>query len=232
MPRWLRLAAFALLAFASAASASSQARGAPQKKPGPSKSAPVVQPVRVRPEMKCPAVLGTGITSKREFCDVVVGRDPQAGIVIHFPLHRGPAILTFDLHNREMYSEQLVREKRAYTRHTATIGVLTLDGVLITRAVIDNEFRTAKDLLDRVSGGAGPGGMKAVAPIGDEPIRVEVPEEVDAVSVLGEKLLSVTVDGLQQTFTAPGRPIAVISNVMIEYRPAPPTKKKTPVKKK
>lgn len=229
--RWsLRLGALALLALAFAAPASSQARGTPPKKPAPRKPAPVVQPVRVHPEMRCPAVLGTGITSKREFCDVTVGRDPQAGIIIRFPPHRGPAILMFDLHNREMYSEQLVRERRAYTRHTATIGVLALDGTLITRAVIDTEFRTARDLLDRVGGGAGPGGMKAVAPIGDESIRVEIPEDVDAVSVLGEKLLSVTVDGVPETFTAPGRPIAVISNVMIEYRPAPPPKKKTPAK--
>jgi hypothetical protein len=231
MPRWLCLGTLVLIAMAFATPAASQARRAPAKKPAPRKSAPVVKPVQVRPEMTCPAVLGTGVTSKREFCDVMVGRDPQAGIIIRFPPHRGTAMLVFDLHNRETYSEQLVRENRAYARHTATIGVLTPDGTLLTRAVVDTEFRTGKDLLDRVGGGAGPGGVKAVAPIGVETIHVEIPEDVDAVSVLGEKLQSVTVDGTE-TFTAPGRPIAIISNVIIEYRPAPPPKKKAPVKKK
>jgi hypothetical protein len=206
-----------------------QTAKAPAKK-APAKAAPA-PPITVHPEMTCPAVLGVGVTTQREFCDVLVGRDPNAGIVIKLPLHKGPAILTFDLHNREMYSEQQVREKRAYARRTAVIGVLTMDGGLVTRAAVDTEFRTAKDLLDRVGGGAGPGGVKAVAPVGREPIRVEIPEDVDAVSVLGEKLTAVTVNGTE-AFTAPGRPIAIISNVTIEYRPAPPPTKKAPPKKK
>jgi hypothetical protein len=213
-----------------AAPGSAQTRKPAARKPATGKPTAVVKPVTVRPEMTCPAVLGVGVTSKREFCDVMVGRDPQAGIIVRIPPHRGAAMLTFDLHNRVMYSEQLVREGRAYARHTAMIGVLALDGTLLARAVVDTEFRTAKDLLERVGGGAGPGGVKAVAPVGDEPIRVEIPEDVDAVSLLGEKLLSTTVDG-PETFTVPGRPIAIVSNVMIEYRPAPPARK-TPAKKK
>ncbi len=220
-----------LLVVAVAAPVGAQTARPPARKPLPKKPAAAARTVTVRPQMTCPAVLGTGVSTGREFCDVMAGRDPQTGILIPIPPHRGPAFLTFDLHNREMYSEQLVREGRGYTHHTATIGVLALDGTLLARAVVDTEFRTAKDLLDRVSGGAGPGGVKAVAPIGDEAVRVEIPEDVDAVSLLGEKLISVTGDGAE-TFTAPGRPIAIISNVMIEYRPAPPAKKKAPPKKK
>jgi hypothetical protein len=32
-------------------------------------------------------------------------------------------------------------------------------------------------------------------------------------------------------FTGPGRPIALISNVMVEYQPVPPPAKKAPAKK-
>ena len=73
--------------------------------------------------------------------------------------------------------------------------------------------------------GSGPGGLKAVAPTGTEPITIVVTEDdaKDGVSILGEKLSVVRVDGAD-TFTAPGRPIAVISNVMLEYRPAPAAK--------
>jgi hypothetical protein len=168
----------------------------------------------------CPSILGTGIATKEVFCDVMTGRDPAAGIVVMVPPHRGPATLTFDLHNRHTFSEALVKEKRAYTHYTATIGVLTLDNTLLTRAVVDSEFRTAGDLVDRIGGGAGPGGVKAVAPTGSEPIAVEIPSEVDAVSLLGEKLTMIKVDGTE-TFTAPDRPIATVSNVVIEYRPLP-----------
>ena len=96
----------------------------------------------------------------------MAGRDPAAGVVIQIPPHKGPATLTFDLHNLHTYSEEQVKAHRAYARYTATIGVLTMDNTLISRAVVQNEFRTADDLVDRVGGGAGPGGVKAVAPTG------------------------------------------------------------------
>jgi hypothetical protein len=189
-------------------------------------------------EVDCPSPLGTGVTTKRVFCDVPIGRTPADGITITIPPHRGATVLTFDLHNRMTYSEELVRAGRGFARLTATIGVMTMDNTLITRAVVQNEFRTAADLFDRIGGGAGPGGLKAVAPTGIEPIRIELPADAAEVCVLGEKLASKRPDA-DEMFTGPGRPIALISNVMVEYVPAPapkpPAKKpaaKAPVKKK
>lgn len=187
----------------------------------PAPPPPPAPPVKVAPEMRCPAPLGAGVTSKAQFCDVLAGRDPAAGILIKLPPHKGPVSLTFDLHNRHTYSEEQTKANRAYARYTATIGVLTMDNTLISRAVVQNEFRKASDLVDRIGGGAGPGGVKAVAPTGDEPIAITIPEPEEAVSILGEKLTVDRVDG-SATYSSAGRPIAVISNVMIEYRPAPP----------
>jgi hypothetical protein len=175
------------------------------------------------PEMICPTPLGVGVKTKIAFCDVMTGRDPAGGVLIKLPPHRGPVTLTFDLHNRHMYSEEQVKLRRAFARYTATIGVLTMDNTLISRAVVQNEFRTAGDLVDRVGGGAG-GGVKAVAPTGNEPITITIPEEEDEVSLLGEKLTVERLDGAA-TYTQPGRPIADVSNVMIEYRPGPPPRK-------
>jgi hypothetical protein len=188
---------------------------------------PPAPPKKEAPEMTCPTPLGAGVRTKVAFCDVLTGRDPAAGILIKLPPHKGPVTLTFDLHNRHLYSEEQARSGKAYARYTATVGVLTMDNTLISRAVVQNEVRTAKDLLDRVGGGAG-GSVKAVAPTGDEPITITIPEEEDAVSILGEKLSVERLDGAA-TYSQPGRPIADVSNVMIEYRPAPPPKK--PVKK-
>jgi hypothetical protein len=150
------------------------------------------------------------------FCDVMSGRDPAEGVVIKFPPHKGAVTLTFDLHNRHTYSEEQIRANRAFARYTATIGALTADNTLVARAVIQNEFRKASDLVDRVGGGAGPGGLKAVAPTGTEHITMTVPDGEDQVSLLGEKLTVDRPDG-SATYSSPGRPIAVISNVAIEY---------------
>jgi hypothetical protein len=196
----------------------------------PAARKPTVAPA----EMTCPSPLGTGVKTKREYCDVLTARDPKNGILIKLPPHRGPVTLTFDLHNRHTYSEEQVKARRAYARYTATIGVLAMDNTLISRAVVQNEFRTAADLVDRVDGGAGPGGVKAVAPTGSESITITIPEREDQVSILGEKLAVERLDG-NATYTQSGRPIANISNVMIEYRPGPvrpaPRTAKPPVRR-
>ncbi|HSP90221.1 MAG TPA: hypothetical protein VLN08_04910 [Vicinamibacterales bacterium] len=179
-------------------------------------------------EVDCPSPLGSGVGTRRVFCDVPIGRTSADGITITIPPHRGATVLTFDLHNRITYSEDLVRARRSYARLTATVGVMTMDNTLVTRAVVQSEFRTAADLFDRIGGGAGPGGLKAVAPTGAEPIRVELPADLTQVWVLGEKLAARRPDA-DEMFTGPGRPIALISNVMVEFVPAPAAK--TPVKK-
>ncbi len=182
---------------------------------------PPPKPVTIAPEITCPTPLGTGMTSKRVFCDVLSGRDPAQGILIAFPPHVGPVTLSFDLHNRHTYSEEQTQANRAFARYTATIGVLTMDNTLISRAAVQNEFRRVTDLMDRIGGGAGPGGLKAVAPTGTAHIVVIVPEVEAHVSLLGEKLTIDRLDGVA-TYASPGRPVAVVSNVLIEYTPEPP----------
>ena len=215
----MRCAPACVVVLAIAVPAFAQARR-PVRKPPP---APAAAVKKGAPEMTCTAPLGIGVRSKLSFCEVMAGRDPAAGVIIQVPPHKGPATLTFDLHNLHTYSEEQVKARRAYARYTATIGVLTLDNTLISRAVVQNEFRAAADLVDRVGGGAGPGGVKAVAPTGKESITVMVPEGELAVSLLGEKLAVERIDG-PATYSQPGRPIAVVSNVMLEYKPGPPPK--------
>jgi hypothetical protein len=201
-------------------------RRAPTTKPQPKPLPKVTEPAM----FTCPMLLGQGVRTERSFCDVPIGRDAASGVVIPFPPHRGPVTVMFDLHNRHTYSEEQVKSNRAYSKYTATVGAMASDNTLFSRAVVQSEFRTAADLFDRVSGGSGPGGLKAVAPTGSETIILEIPEEEQNVSIVGEKLSVVRLDGTDN-FIAPGRPIAVISNVMLEYSPAPPSKP-TPARRK
>jgi hypothetical protein len=195
----------------------STALAAPQARRTPSK--PKAPLLRTAPaEMTCPTPLGNGVRTGRLFCDVLAGRDAAGGIIIKVPKHQGTATLTFDLHNRHTYSADQVAAGRAYTRYTATIGVLTLDNTLLSRFVVRNEFRREPDLFDRIGGGGGPGGVKAVAPTGVEPIVIQLPANTEEVSILGEKVSTVRLDG-EVLFSTPGRPVAIISQPMIEYRP-------------
>jgi hypothetical protein len=196
---------------------------AAQTRPGTRKpaAAPARKLTSAPAELVCPSPLGVGVSSKQAFCDVLTARDPKEGIIIKLPARRGVLTLRFDLHNRHTYSEGEVQVNRAFASYTASVGVLTPDNTLLTRAVVAGEFRKAEDLLERISGGAGPGGVKAVAPVGSESISVEIPAGVTEVSLLGEKLTVVRSDGVPANYSAPGRPIAIVSNATVEYTPAP-----------
>jgi len=205
-----------------ASPASGQRRRTPAKKPAP-KAAPG-PPKTGTPETQCPSLIGMGVKTIRSFCDVPAGRDPAQGVVLKLPPHVGPATLSFDLHARHTYSEAQTSSGRGYSRYSAVIGVLTMKGELIQRAAVQTEFRTAADLFDRIGGGAN-GGLKAVAPAGHEQIFVTIPAGIDEVSLLGETLDQITPAG-HETVVMPGRPVAIVSDLLVEYRPvATPAKR-------
>lgn len=213
-----------LMVFAADA-AEAQARRKPAtRKPAPAPVKPRVEDAKVT----CPDSLGVGVRTGAQYCFVLAGRDPSQGVLVAIPPHTGDATLRFSLHNRHTYSEEQMRAGRGFARYTAVIGVLTLKGDLIDRAAVQTEFRSAKDLNERIAGGAGPGGVKAVAPVGNEPITITIPAGVDQVSLLGEVLDATTAAGRESA--APGRPVAIVSGVTIEYRPKPAAARGTPKK--
>jgi hypothetical protein len=222
----MRVVSFALVFACIAASSSAGTLEQQRRRPAARRPAtPPPSAIKKEPaQVRCSELLGTGVKTSATFCFVLAGRDPADGLLITVPPHTGTATLTFDLHNRHTYSEEEMRAGRGYARYTAVVGVLTMSGELLGRGAVQSEFRQARDLYDRVSGGAGPGGMKAVAPIGRETVTITIPADVQQVSVLGELLDASTAAGRE--VAAPGRPVAVVSNVQLEYRPAPPTRKR------
>ena len=177
------------------------------------------QTTEIQPaDVLCPEVLGIGVSSDVPFCDVLVQVEPDLGIRVVLPPRRGESTLSFNLHNRHTYSQQEEAGGRAYAQYLASIAMATMEGTIIGRGVILSEFRAVSDLVDRVSGGAGASGLKAVAPTGVERISMTVPEELDELVIVGRSLEVARVDG-RDMVTAPGRPVAVLSNATIEYRP-------------
>lgn len=168
-------------------------------------------------KVQCRESLGTGVRTKASYCFVLAGRDPAEGVVVAIPPHTGPATLIFDLHNRHTYSEEDVTLGRGFAGYTAVIGVLTMKGEVLGRGAVRSEFRKAADLFERIGGGAGPGGVKAVAPIGQETVSIGIPAGVTEVSLLGEVLDALTSIGRESASL--GRPVAIVSKVQVEYRP-------------
>ena len=169
-------------------------------------------------EVRCPSVLGVGIVTQIPFCDIEVQRDPALGILVVLPRRGGEATLSFNLHNRHTYSGQAARSGGAYTQYVASIAVATLEGEVVARGAVLSEFRSAADLVDRIGGGAGPLGIKAIAPLGSERVFVTLPAGLDQLSIVGQSLEVVRSDS-RDTFRSVGRPIAVLSDALVSYRP-------------
>jgi hypothetical protein len=182
------------------------------------KKPPAPLPLKIEPAtVQCKEALGKGVRTSASYCFVLAGMDPAQGVLVTVPPHNGPATLMFNLHNRHTYSEEDVKAGRGFASYSAGIGVLTMTGELLGRGAVQAEFRTVRDLFERIGGGAGPGGFKAVAPLGNEEVMVTIPAAITQVSLLGELLNATTAIGRESA--TPGRPVALVSNVRIEYRP-------------
>ena len=176
------------------------------------------EPTHVPAHVRCPSVLGIGVESDIPFCDVQVQVDPALGIHVVLPPRDGEATLSFNLHARHTYSQQEAESGRAFTQYLASVAIATMDGEIIGRGAVLSVFRTAADLVDRVLGGAGPSGLKAVAPTGAERVYVTIAPDLEQVVIVGQELEVVRVDG-RDSFTARGRPVAVLSEARLDYVP-------------
>ena len=173
---------------------------------------------RVVAAKTCAASLGMGLKSKREFCDVIIATVPKNSVAVSIPAHTGTATLMFDLHNRFVLPAAIA-PGLSYARHEAIVTVVKANGDVINRAAVVREFRGLSDLFDQITGGGQPGGVKAVAPGPAEPIRFVIPAGVNAIGIVGSRLQTLTRLGGDEVFESPGRPVAIVSNVRVEFKP-------------
>ena len=165
----------------------------------------------------CAADLGAGLKTKRQFCDVVIAASGEGSVTMAIPAHTGTATLLFDLHNRFLVPIVTLDPSVAFTRHLAVVSVIRPTGEAIEQVAVMREFRSNDDLFDTIGGGGRPGGIKAVAPSEPEAVRVTIPAGIDYVSIVGVRLDVTTRTSNKETFDSPGRAIAIVSNLRIQY---------------
>ncbi|HUL72939.1 MAG TPA: hypothetical protein VLT86_07545 [Vicinamibacterales bacterium] len=165
----------------------------------------------------CVSALGAGVKTNRSFCDVIIANTPARSVAMAIPPHTGAATLLFDLHNRFSAPAGPTDPAQAFQRHTVVVGVIRPTGEVIDRAAVVGEFRTVQDLFDRITG-TGPAGVKAVAPGPAQAVRVTIPAGVQAIGIVGIRQ-DIDTRTAHAAFTTPGRPVAIVSNMRIEYVP-------------
>jgi len=173
-------------------------------------------PARPVTTVKCASEVGQGVTTTRLFCDVIISDKAADSVLVTLPPHRGTARLMFDLHNRLAVPPESGLPAPTYSRNTSIVSVIGPKGE-IGRAAAVSEFRTAADLYDRVAGTA-PNSVKAVAPGPATAVEITIPAGVTSTGIVGARLDVLTRLG-KQSYETPGRPIAIVSNVRVEYTP-------------
>ena len=171
---------------------------------------------RVSRVATCAFDLGQGVRTRQRFCDVVVARTGADSVALPVPAHSGPATLIFDLHSRVQLQAGVTSPVEAFVRSAAVVAVVRTNGDTIDRAAITSEYRTPSDLFDRLPGSR-PEEVKAVAPGAPETIRITIPAGVTAVGIVGLRV-ELTTARVRAAFDAPGRPVAIVSNMRLEYR--------------
>jgi hypothetical protein len=174
--------------------------------------------LRTVTDIRCAAEIGTGVKTRRTFCDVIIGTTPAESVAMTIPPHTGTVMLRFDLHNRFDVPAAAVPVGMAYARHLAVVAIIRPTGELVGRAVVGGDFRTVENLFDQVAGDGRSGGTKAVAPGPAESISVTVPAGVSSIGIVGTRLNIVKRSG-EEAYDTPGRPVALVSRVRVEYRP-------------
>jgi hypothetical protein len=166
-------------------------------------------------ESQCASDLGRGVKSKREFCDIMASTDPAKGVSMRIPPHKGASTLRFDLHNRFAVAGKSL----PFARASALVAILNANSsAVIDRAAVVNELHTELDLFDRIVG-TGPGGTKTIAPGRAQAATIRIPASVTAIAIVGVRVDLTTKAG-SEVFSSPGRPVAIVSNLRLEYTPA------------
>jgi len=166
----------------------------------------------------CESDLGSGVASRRRFCDVIVATVAADSVSVTIPPHAGPATLMFDLHNRFTVPATATDPGQAFMRHVAVVAVIRQTGDVIGRAAVSRDYRTTNDLFDRIAGAARGGAPKAVAPGAPMPHQVVIPAGITVVGIVGTRLEEWRPSG-RGAFDTPGLPIAIVSNVRVDYIP-------------
>jgi hypothetical protein len=173
---------------------------------------------RTSTQMTCAEDLGLGVASKRHFCDVIVASVAADSVSVTIPPHTGAATLMFDLHNRFTVPAGQVDPAQAFTRQTAVVAVIRQTGEAIDRAAVSRDYRTPADLFDRIAGSGRSSAPKADAPGAPQPVKVTIPAGLGIIGIVGSRLEELRASG-RGAYDEPGRAIAIVSNVRVEYTP-------------
>jgi hypothetical protein len=156
-------------------------------------------------------LLGKGAQSGQPYYDVVITRQPDAGVLIKLPYTRKGGKFTFDLHHRVALTDnfglpaELTTVVEVMTGGTNSLGVFTIVDNVDSQVKFDeNVIKTTTAEIDRY-----------VTPISRKTITIETQPGPQSVSIVG-RTLTITRGAATTRIDTPGTRIASVSNFRFE----------------
>ncbi len=170
----------------------------------------------------CAADLGQGVKTSRQFCDVIIATTSAESVAMAIPAaHRdGDADVRSaqPLHRAGRRSRIPRRRSRGTRRSSRSSGPPgERDRARGRRSRVSARVQ---DLFDRIGGGARPGGVQGGRARSARSRSVSrFPRALPAIGIVGVRLEVHDTRGEARPTTRPGAPIAIVSNLRIEYTP-------------
>ena len=173
-------------------------------------SNPVPFDVRARQNL----LMGRGATTDRLYYDVVITRQPSAGVLIKLPYTRKGGKFSFDLHHRIAITDdfglpaELTTVVEVLTGGTTSIGVYTVADHVGAGDRFDEEIiKTSNAEID-----------KYVTPMFRKTVTLDIRPGPQSISIVGQMLI-ITRGETTTRIETPGTRIATVSNFKFVEEP-------------
>jgi hypothetical protein len=165
-------------------------------------------------------LMGRGATSARPYYDVVITRQPTAGVVIKLPYTKKGGKFSFDLHHRVAMTDDfglpadVTTVVEVLSGGTTSIGKYTIADTIQPGQKFDEAIdKTSNAEIDRY-----------VTPLSSKTITLDIRPGPQSLSIVGEMLI-ISRGGTTTQIDTPGTRIAVVSNFKFqEMEPGTPLK--------
>jgi hypothetical protein len=176
-----------------------------------------ISPLAQQPELKWDLraaeklLMGKGQTTGRAYYDVVITRQPTAGILIKLDYTRRPTKFSFDLHHRLSldpnftYPAELLTNIEVLSGGTTSIGTYTISTTIKSGDVFHESINKVSNAdVDRY-----------VTPFGTRRIELSLIPGSQSISIVGQSVI-VTRGTRTTRVETPGQRVAVVSNFKYE----------------
>jgi hypothetical protein len=152
-------------------------------------------------------LMGRGETSGQSYYDVVITKDPTAGVLIKLPYTKKGGKFTFDLHHRIAMSDDfglpadVTTVVEILSGGTTSVGVYTIADTIHAGDKFEEPIKKASSAeID-----------KYVTPLSKKTITLDIRPGPQSISIVGQ-MLSIARGKTTTRVDAPGTRIAVVSN--------------------